>query len=65
MEWWSNAKYQIPSTKSHDVGCQVLFRYQVSGKNQKSCNLSKIPSEAKLQRGARLAAPTCLAEVLT
>ena len=60
-----NIKFQAPNLMMSGVGCQVLFRYQVSGKNQKSCNLSKIPSEAKLQRGARLAAPTCLAEVLT
>ena len=24
MEWWSIAKYQIPSTKSQGVGCQIL-----------------------------------------
>ncbi len=38
------------------VRIQVVLRYQVSGfrcqgKKQKSCNLSKISSAAKLQRG--------------
>jgi hypothetical protein len=31
MEWWRIAKYQIPSTKSQGVRCQMSFRYQVSG----------------------------------
>jgi hypothetical protein len=31
MEWWSVAKYQIPSTKSQGVRCHSGTRCQVSG----------------------------------
>jgi hypothetical protein len=38
MEWWSNAKYQIPSTKSQDVRCPAyaLLSYGVASRCQVS-----------------------------